>query len=60
MRACRTTSAATRSTAGPLRVHVTDGGVLRIGWDEPDWLGPARLVTPDAVDRRGSRPRPAG
>jgi hypothetical protein len=32
--------------AGPLRVHVTADAVLRIGWDEPDWLGPARLVTP--------------
>jgi Raffinose synthase or seed imbibition protein Sip1 len=34
--------------AGPLRVHVTADAVLRIGWDEPDWLGPARLVTPEA------------
>ena len=22
------------------------GGVLRIGWDEPDWFGPARLRVP--------------
>ena len=32
--------------AGPLRVHVTAEGVLRIGWQEPDWFGPARLLTP--------------
>ena len=32
-------------TAGPLRVRMT-GGVLRIGWDEPDWFGPARLRVP--------------
>jgi hypothetical protein len=30
-------------TAGPIRAAVTAGGELRIGWDEPDWLGPARL-----------------
>ena len=36
-------------TAGPLRVRSTAAGVLRIGWDEPDWLGPGRLVTPDAI-----------
>jgi hypothetical protein len=30
-------------TAGPLRAAVTAAGELRIGWDEPDWLGPARL-----------------
>ena len=39
--------------AGPLRVDVTAAGELRIGWDESDrhesdWLGPARLVTPNA------------
>src|ERR1700719_2493694 len=36
-------------TAGPLCVVSTAAGVLRIGWDEPDWLGPGRLVTPDAI-----------
>src|SRR5689334_16191424 len=30
-------------TAGPLRAAVAPDGELRIGWDEPDWLGPARL-----------------
>jgi len=34
--------------AGPLRVRSTAAGVLRIGWDEPDWLGPGQLVTLDA------------
>jgi hypothetical protein len=29
-------------TAGPLRAAITAGGELRIGWNEPDWLGPAR------------------
>lgn len=33
-------------TAGPLRVAISAGGLLRVGWDEPDWLGPARLITP--------------
>jgi hypothetical protein len=32
--------------AGPLRVHLTEDAVLRIGWDEPDWLGPALLRLP--------------
>jgi hypothetical protein len=32
--------------AGPLRVRVTGGGVVRLGWDEPDWLGPGRVVAP--------------
>jgi hypothetical protein len=36
-------------TAGPLRAEL-DGGELRIGWDEPDWFGPGRLVAPDAID----------
>jgi hypothetical protein len=35
-------------TAGPLRVDLT-AGELRIGWDEPDWFGPARLVVPEAA-----------
>src|SRR5689334_5641286 len=30
-------------TAGPLRATVGVDGELRIGWEEPDWLGPARL-----------------
>jgi len=30
-------------TAGPLQAVVSADGVLRIGWDEPDWFGPARL-----------------
>jgi hypothetical protein len=30
-------------TAGPLRAAITPDGELRIGWDEPDWLGPGRL-----------------
>lgn len=33
--------------AGPLRVAVSAFGDLRVGWDEPDWLGPARMVVPD-------------
>ena len=36
-----------RIVAGPLRAELT-AGVLRIGWDEPDWFGPARFVAPDA------------
>jgi hypothetical protein len=32
-------------SAGPLRAAL-DGHELRIGWDEPDWLGPARLQVP--------------
>jgi hypothetical protein len=40
-------------TAGPLVARMTAAGVLRIGWrgrdrDDPDWLGPGRLVTPGA------------
>ena len=31
--------------AGPLRVRWTEDR-LRIGWDEPDWFGPARLLAP--------------
>ena len=27
-------------------VRVDDSGTLRIGFGEPDWLGPARLETP--------------
>jgi hypothetical protein len=34
-------------TAGPLRVEMSAAGVVRLGWDEPDWLGPGRLLTPD-------------
>jgi hypothetical protein len=30
--------------AGPLRCRVAALGELRIGWGEPDWLGPARLT----------------
>jgi hypothetical protein len=33
-------------SAGPLRVELA-AGVVRVGWDEPDWLGPGRLITPD-------------
>src|SRR5947207_362160 len=36
-----------RIVAGPLRAELT-AGVLRIGWDEPDWFGPAQFVAPDA------------
>ena len=36
--------------AGPLRVHVAASGDLQVGWDEPDWLGPGRLIAPDWVD----------
>jgi hypothetical protein len=32
--------------AGPLRARVDGSGTLRIGFGEPDWLGPARLETP--------------
>ncbi len=32
-------------TAGPLRAELA-GDELRIGWDEPAWLGPGRLVVP--------------
>ena len=37
--------------AGPLELRVSGAGVLQVGWDEPDWLGPGRLVAP------GSSPR---
>ncbi len=48
MNACVFDGGATghRLEAGPLGVDVTDSGVVRIGWDEPDWLGPAQLVAP--------------
>jgi hypothetical protein len=36
-------------SAGPLRAALS-GNELRIGWDEPDWLGPGRLVVPDAAE----------
>jgi hypothetical protein len=36
-------------TAGPVRAAVTSDGELRIGWDEPDWLGPARLTIAGAA-----------
>src|SRR4051812_31315289 len=32
-------------TAGPLQAEL-DGDTLRVGWTEPDWLGPGRLVVP--------------
>src|SRR5882724_4639612 len=32
--------------AGPLRARLSDDAVLRVGWDEPDWLGPATLQVP--------------
>ncbi len=35
-------------SAGPLRIELTTAGVLRVGWDEPDWLGPGRLLGGDA------------
>ncbi len=45
--------------AGPLRVRLGADATLRIGWDEPDWLGPATLVSPGIaavgpVERSGS------
>jgi hypothetical protein len=33
--------------AGPLHVKLSKLGAVRIGWGEPDWFGPAQLVTPD-------------
>jgi hypothetical protein len=47
--------------AGPLRARLSNDAVLRIGWNEPDWLGPATLRlpgTPDAplVGSDGSHP----
>ncbi len=38
--------------AGPLRVRVSRAGTLRVGWEEPDWLGPGRLVVPDSAAAR--------
>ena len=35
-------------SAGPLRAEL-DRDELRIGWGEPDWLGPGRLVVPDVA-----------
>jgi hypothetical protein len=35
-------------TAGPLRALISEAGVVRIGWHEPDWLGPGQVVTPSA------------
>jgi len=45
-----------RIEAGPLEVHVNATGVVRIGWDQPDWLGPARLVTPADPSRTRVEP----
>ena len=36
-------------SAGPLRLSFTSDGQLQVGWDEPDWLGPGRLLTPDGI-----------
>src|SRR4051794_36439879 len=38
--------------AGPLRVSLSATGKMRIGWDEPDWLGPAQLLAPGSADRQ--------
>jgi hypothetical protein len=35
--------------AGPLRARVTGAADVRIGWGEPDWLGPGVLRTPDGI-----------
>src|SRR3954463_15737750 len=35
--------------AGPLRVTVAADGGLRIGCGEPDWFGPAHLITPEVA-----------
>src|SRR4051794_25414921 len=40
--------------AGPLRVGLSPAGEMRIGWDEPDWLGPAQLVAPGGAERHVS------
>ena len=32
--------------AGPLRVQFSAFGDFKVGWDEPDWLGPGRMVVP--------------
>jgi hypothetical protein len=42
-------------SAGPLRIELTTAGALRVGWDEPDWLGPGRLLAGDADALRVSR-----
>ncbi len=34
--------------AGPLRVRLSGAGELRIGWNEPDWFGPATFGAPGA------------
>ena len=46
-------------TAGPLDVRIDAAGELRIGWTEPDWLGPGRLIAPGRSDgvRTGVSPR---
>ena len=41
-------------TAGALQVGVTAAGEVRVGWGEPDWLGPGRLVAP-GPDTGGAR-----
>jgi hypothetical protein len=43
-------------TAGPLRAAVDVDGALRIGWGEPDWLGPARLTVAGARVDAGVEP----
>jgi hypothetical protein len=35
--------------AGPLRARVSGAAEVRIGWGEPDWLGPGFLRTPDGI-----------
>jgi len=40
--------------AGPLRVVVSPAGEMRVGWDEPDWLGPAHVIAPGGPGRRVS------
>src|SRR5258708_8367990 len=37
-------------TAGPLAVRIAADGELRVGWTEPDWLGPGRLIAPGRSD----------
>src|SRR5436309_2695757 len=57
MRAMASSVANHEIAAGPLRVLVDATGELRIGWDEPDWLGPARLVAgtePTAAEVTGN------
>jgi hypothetical protein len=36
--------------AGPLEARLSEDLHLRIGWGEPDWLGPATLQLPDPSD----------